>query len=168
MDIPDNLIELWKSFKQVTVNASIDDLGERNYYIRYPTKWEETISSIEKLNRLTNVEWHVTQTVSIFNVFTLDEFSKWLNNTYNKTPHHNYVLYPDYLSLAVLPDNIKEELKTHYSDKLPEYQRNDLLAKLNVEHQPNLLAKAKEFIIAVDNARNISYNDYIPKIAKFI
>ena len=67
-----------------------------------------------------------------------------------------------------MPDNIKEELKTHYSDKLPEYQRNDLLAKLNVEHQPNLLAKAKEFIIAVDNARNISYNDYIPKIAKFI
>jgi organic radical activating enzyme len=30
MDIPDRLIELWKEFKQVTVNASIDDLGERN------------------------------------------------------------------------------------------------------------------------------------------
>jgi hypothetical protein len=168
MDIPDNLIELWKEFKKVTVNASIDDLYERNYYIRYPTKWQETVASIDKLNQLANVNWHVTQTVSIFNIYNLHEFSTWLKNTYNKDPHHNYVLYPDYLSLAVLPDNIKDELKTHYSDKLPEYQRNDLFAKLNVEFQPELLVKAKDFIIAVDNARNLSYNDYIPELEKFL
>ena len=107
MDIPDNLIELWKEFKQVTVNASIDDLYERNYYIRYPTKWEETVASIDKLNQLPNVNWHVTQTVSLFNVYNLHEFSTWLKDNYNKDPHHNYVLYPDYLSLAVLPDDIK-------------------------------------------------------------
>jgi hypothetical protein len=168
MDIPDNLIELWKEFKKVTVNASIDDLYERNYYIRYPTKWQETVASIDKLNQLANVNWHVTQTVSIFNIYNLHEFSTWLKNTYNKDSHHNYVLYPDYLSLAVLPDNIKDELKIHYSDKLPEYQRNDLFAKLNVEFQPELLVKAKDFIIAVDNARNLSYNDYIPELEKFL
>jgi len=168
MDIPDNLIELWKGFKQVTVNASIDDLYERNYYIRYPTKWEETVASIDKLNQLPNVNWHVTQTVSLFNVYNLHEFSTWLKDNYNKDPHHNYVLYPDYLSLAVLPDNIKDELRTHYSDKLPEHQRNDLFAKLNVEYKPELLVKAKDFIVAVDNARNLCYNDYIPELARFL
>lgn len=168
MDIPNNLIELWKEFKKVTVNASIDDLYERNYYIRYPTKWQETIASIDKLNQLPNVNWHVTQTVSIFNVYNLHEFSTWLKDNYSRDPHHNYVLYPDYLSLAVLPDNIKDELRTYYSDKLPEYQRNDLFAKLNVEFQPELLVKARDFIIAVDNARNISYNDYIPELKKFL
>ena len=168
MDIPNNLIELWKDFKQVTVNASIDDLGDRNYYIRYPTKWEETVASIEKLTKLPNVNWHVTQTVSIFNIYTLTEFSEWLMKTYNKTPHHNYVLYPDYLSLASLPDSIKDELRTHYADKLPEHQRHDLFAKLNVDFQPELLAKAKEFIIAVDNARNLDYNNYIPELKKII
>ena len=168
MDIPNNLIELWKDFKQVTVNASIDDLGERNYYIRYPTKWEETIASIDKLTELPNVQWHVTQTVSIFNIYTLNEFGEWLQNTYNKTPHHNYVLYPDYLSLASLPDSVKDELKTHYINKLPEHQRNDLFAKLNVDHDPALLVKARDFIIAVDNARNLCYNDYIPELKKFL
>ena len=168
MDIPDSLIELWKSFKQVTVNASVDDLNERNYYIRYPTKWEETIYSIEKLNKLSNVQWHVTQTVSIFNVFTLHKFGEWLMQTYSKTPHHNYVLYPEYLSLATLPESVKEKLREQYLDKLPEYQRKDLLAKLQVTHQPDLLIKAREFIHAVDQVRGLTYMDFTPELNMFI
>lgn len=168
MDIPDNLIELWKSFKQVTVNASIDDYAERNYYIRYPTKWEETLASIDKLNDVPNVYWHVTQTVSIFNVFNLDELSDWLYTNYEKRPYHNYVLYPDYLSFAVIPEHIKDELRNMYGNSLPEEQRNDLLAKLNIDFDPELLEKAKQFINSIDKVRNLSYNDYLPEISKFI
>lgn len=171
MDIPDNLIELWTHFKKVTVNASIDDLGERNYYIRYPTKWEETIASIEKLNKVPNVDWHVTQTVSILNIFYLGEFSQWLQKTYNKVPYHNYVLYPDYLSLASLPPEYKQKVINHYNDpsnKLVEHQFNDLVAKLDVEFNPELLQKAKEFILAVDKARDLNYNDYIPELKEIL
>ena len=167
MDIPDRLIELWKDFKQVTVNASIDDMGERNYYIRYPTHWDETIASIEKLNTLPNVQWHVTQTVSILNIYNLGEFGQWLQKTYNKTPHHNYVLYPDYLGMAALPMEYKQELIEHYQrwNLLPEHQFNDLVAKLQVDFQPDLLKKAKEFILAIDDARGLSYKNYIPELA---
>ena len=62
---------------EIDVNASIDDLGSRNYYIRYPTQWEETVASIEKLTKLTNLNWQVTQTVSILNIHTLAEFGYW-------------------------------------------------------------------------------------------
>jgi hypothetical protein len=164
MDIPDRLIELWKEFKQVTINASIDDLGHRNYYIRYPTQWEETVASIEKLTKLPNLNWHVTQTVSILNIYHLAEFGNWLETNYNKTPHHNYVLYPDYLSIAALPDFYKEELRSHYATRLHEWQRKDLLNKLHEQYQPDLLQKAKEFIIAVDKARGLDYKDYIPEL----
>ena len=168
MDIPDRLIELWKSFKKVTVNASIDDLESRNYYIRYPTQWEETLSSIAKLNDVLNVNWHVTQTVSMLNVHTLDAFGDWLQKTYNKTPHHNYVLYPDYLSLATLPESYKEKLRNYYIDKLSDHQRIDLFAKLQVAYQPILLSKAKEFILAVDKVRGLNYVDYIPELKEIL
>jgi len=164
MDIPDRLIELWKEFKQVTINASIDDLGHRNYYIRYPTQWEETIASIEKLTKLPNLNWHVTQTVSILNIYHLAEFGNWLETNYNKTPHHNYVMYPDYLSIAALPDFYKEELRSHYASRLHEWQRRDLLNKLHEPYQPDLLQKAKEFILAVDKARGLDYKNYIPEL----
>lgn len=164
MDIPDNLVDLWKYFKKVTVNASIDDYADRNFYIRYPTKWEETVTSIEKLQRAPNIEWHVTQTVSILNVYNLNELNRWLNKNYNKTPYHNYVLYPDYLSLASLPDFAKEELRSMYADKLPDYQRRDLFAKLNVNYDAELNKKAKEFLDAVDKARNLNYKDFLPEL----
>jgi hypothetical protein len=168
MDIPDRLIELWKEFKQVTVNASIDDLGNRNYYIRYPTQWEETVASIEKLTKLSNLNWHVTQTVSILNIHTLAEFGYWFETKYNKTPHHNYVMYPDYLSIAALPDFYKEELRSHYASRLHDWQRKDLLNKLHEPYQPALLKKAKEFIIAVDKARGLDYNNYIPELKEIL
>jgi uncharacterized Fe-S cluster-containing radical SAM superfamily protein len=168
MDIPDNLIELWKSFKQVTVNASIDDYDTRNYYIRYPTQWDETVTSIEKLNKVSNVYWHVTQTVSILNILTLDKLSTWLETNYGKTPHHNFVLYPEYLSLAALPESYKNKIREYYNDKLNEHQRNELHAKLNIEFNPDLLQRAGEFIKAVDKARNLDYKNYIPELSEIL
>jgi MoaA/NifB/PqqE/SkfB family radical SAM enzyme len=168
MDIPDNLIELWKSFMKVTVNASIDDYDIRNYYIRYPTQWDETVTSIEKLNKVDNVYWHVTQTVSILNILNLDVLNTWLETNYNKIPHHNYVLYPDYLSLAALPESYKDKIRDYYKDKLHEWQRNELYAKLMIEHDPKLLTKASQFINAVDKARTLSYKDYIPELGEIL
>lgn len=168
MDIPDNLVELWKSFKKVTVNASIDDFNERNYYIRYPTQWNETVTSIEKLNKVSNVYWHVTQTVSILNILTLDMLGNWLETNYGKVPHHNYVLYPDYLSLAALPESYKIKVKEYYTDKLSEHQRNELYAKLQIDYDPTLLKKASEFINAVDKARNLNYINYIPELGEIL
>jgi len=162
MDIPDILIDLWQNFKQVTVNCSIDDLSERNFYIRWPTKWSDTIGSIEKLQRVSTVQWHVTQTVSILNVDNLHNFSSWLENTYSKSPHHNYVLYPDYLSLAALPNDYKSKLKNLYKDKLNPHQRTELFAKLDMPHDFALTIKAKEFITALDKSRRLDYRDYIP------
>jgi len=166
MDIPDNLIELWKPFKKVTVNASIDDLYDRNFYIRYPTKWDETIDSIEKLNRVYNVYWHVTQTVSMLNIDNLANFGNWLQNDYGKVPHHNYVLYPEYLSLASLPEWYKEELREFYKDKLDDHQRNELYAKLTIPYNENLNIRAREFITAVDRARSLNYKDYLPHLGR--
>jgi len=168
MDIPDNLIELWKSFMKVTVNASIDDYDARNYYIRYPTQWNETVTSIEKLNKVDNVYWHVTQTVSLLNILSLNTLNTWLETNYKKIPHHNYVLYPDYLSLSALPEVYKQKVKDYYSDKLHEWQRNELYAKLQVEHDPKLLTKASQFINAVDKARSLSYKDYIPELGEIL
>ena len=168
MDIPDNLIDLWKSFMKVTVNASIDDYDIRNYYIRYPTQWDETVTSIEKLNKVDNVYWHVTQTVSLLNILSLDTLNTWLETNYNKIPHHNYVLYPDYLSLAALPESYKQKVRDYYSDKLHEWQRNELYAKLQIEHDPNLLTKASQFINSVDRARNLNYKDYIPELGEIL
>jgi organic radical activating enzyme len=164
MDVPDSLIELWKHFKKVTINASIDDVGDRNYYIRYPTKWEQTLVSMNKLSTVPNVEWHVTQTVSILNIHNLSELWNFLQVNFNKIPYHNYVLYPEYMSLAAVPENVKDQLAQQYKDILPSMQYQELVAKLGIPYSEKANTQAREFINAVDKARNLNYKNYIPEL----
>lgn len=168
MDIPDRLTELWKHFKKVTVNCSVDDYGDRNFYIRWPSVWVDTVNSIKKLNDVPTVEWHVTQTVSIYNVFNLYKLDDWLKYSFGKGTAHNYVLYPDYLSLQAIPDTVKDELKSLYADKYDDYKRNELFAKLNMPWVPALTTKAKEFVTALDNSRELDYRKYVPELERIL
>lgn len=166
MDIPDRLVELWKGFKKVTVNCSVDDVGDRNFYIRWPSKWEDTIASIAKLNTVPNVYWHVTQTVSILNIANLAPLDDWLMTTYGKRPSHNFVLYPDYLSLSAIPATIKDDLKALYAGKFDDQTRADLFAKIDILHDPACTIKARDFIMTLDQSRKLNYQDYIPELTR--
>jgi SAM-dependent methyltransferase len=118
------------------------------------------------LNSIPNVEWHVTQTISILNIATMDHLGFWLNREYGKTPHHNYVLYPDYLSLAALTPAYKDWLKDEFSKKLNAQQYRDLVAKLEIQYDPELTVKAHQFITEVDASRGLDYRQYLPNLAR--
>ena len=66
----DKVIDLWRKFDNVKVSCSIDDLGDRNYYIRYPSDWDTVIKNFKRLKE-ENFELDVTQTVSWMNYSTL-------------------------------------------------------------------------------------------------
>lgn len=169
MNIPDQLTTLWKQFKRVTVNCSIDDVNKRNFYIRWPSEWKDTVESILKLNSIPTVEWKVIQTVSIFNVFTLDKLDNWLYSNFGKYPAFNFVLYPEHLSFSVIPDDVKQELKAYYVDKLNQYQRAELFAKLDSAiYNEELNKRATEYVIALDRSRGLSFLDYVPNLGKII
>lgn len=168
MDIPDRLADLWKEFKRVSVNCSIDDYAERNFYIRWPSKWEDTVKSLKKLDTIRTVDWHVTQTVSIYNIHNLDKLDDWLRYHFDKNTTHNYVLYPDYLSLSAIPDKVKEYLKFKYEYKFSDEKRNELFAKLDIPWQPELTTKAREFVLALDKSRDLDFRKYLPELEKII
>ena len=41
-NLPDKTFDIWKQFGKIQVSASIDDLAERNYYIRHPSDWGDS------------------------------------------------------------------------------------------------------------------------------
>lgn len=168
MDIPDRLADLWQHFKRVTVNCSVDDYGARNFYIRWPSNWVDTVNSIKKLDTIHTVDWHVTQTVSIFNVFNLDKLDDWLRYSFDKNTTHNFVLYPDYFSLQAVPDHLKAQLKSKYEYKFDDNKRNELFAKLDMPWNPELTVRAKEFITSLDISRGLNYQEYVPELGKIL
>jgi len=121
-DIPEKLLNLWQHFKEVTFNFSIDAYGEKNDYIRYPSKWANIENNLYKLdNTLDNVRVNIAAAVQLFNVAYLDELATWkMDQNFTKINllpfgggiiSTHLVYFPSYLNIRVLPTQLKDFAK---------------------------------------------------------
>ena len=76
----DDLVELWSKFKEVQIRLSIDDIEERNEYIRYPSKWSDILKFIEFVENtsLNNIEATFMPTVQVTNIYYIPDFIEWI------------------------------------------------------------------------------------------
>jgi len=121
-----NLIELWKNFKEVTVNVSLDGVEDKFNYIRHGVDWEIVKANILQLKQsagqFSHMQYNFITTVSIFNILNISETHRylWENNLMNDINDINIdlVMYPIYFAfINVLPKNLKlvaiERLNNH-------------------------------------------------------
>jgi organic radical activating enzyme len=109
-NIPPKTFEVWNHFKNIRVSCSIDDLDKRNFYLRYPTKWDSVLNNIKLLMDNKNLDVSVCQTISFLNVFYIDEFYDFFTNKLGLHIHQNYVYDPNFLSPWILPTIIKKNI----------------------------------------------------------
>ena len=138
-ELPANLFRLWNEFKAVKFNFSIDAVGLKNNYIRYPSDWN---SIVENLHILDTTPDHVTvniaAAVQLLNILYLPELAEWkLSKNFRKInvyPHGggmigtHLVYFPSYLNIRVLPKELK------------------LLAKSRIEKFLNCQSSNSEFV----------------------
>lgn len=125
--LDEETLELWKSFKKVKFAVSIDDVGDRNHYIRYPTDWDILEKNMHILdNTPSNVHVSIATAIQVLNIKTLPELAKWkINQKFKKVNLENvyedveagggivnmHLLYiPTFLSLRILPEQDKQEV----------------------------------------------------------
>jgi MoaA/NifB/PqqE/SkfB family radical SAM enzyme len=118
LELPEKLFELWQHFKQVKFNFSIDALAERNDYIRYPSKWNDVVANLERLDDTpSNIDVNIACAVQALNVLTLPDLVHWkLTKNFKKINQAPYgagligthlVYLPSYLNVRVLPQHLK-------------------------------------------------------------
>ena len=121
LELPEKLFELWTHFKQVKFNFSIDAVGERNDYIRYPSKWEDVVANIKRLDDTPdNVVVNIACAVQLLNVLYIPELVHWKESMnfkkINKAPYGagligtHLVYLPSYLNVRVLPKHLKAKV----------------------------------------------------------
>jgi len=132
----DDLFELWKEFKLVRFHYSVDDIGSRNEYIRYPSKWERTEEVFHILDNDTsdNVEVTVACAVSALNIYYIPDFLKWkLTQNFKKINmwpfgaggiNYHFVYHPAHLNVKVLPAWFKDEVERKYEEFIPWWEEN--------------------------------------------
>ena len=117
--LPEKLISLWKNFKVVKINASIDGVGALNDYIRYPAKWDVIHNNLKKLFELKNqglpLEVGVHITVQMYNILRLHESVAFFKDNFDCESYLNILNHPHCLNIRTLPDFLKEKVASHLS-----------------------------------------------------
>ncbi len=117
--IPKRLETIWNEFEKVVVSASIDDVGDRNNFIRYPSRWDKVEANFKKLSEM-NVDLILLQTVSVYNFLTIEELYLHFRKEYKEYKHSlNYVSDPYFLSPMTLPPEVRRKKIKELFGKMP-------------------------------------------------
>jgi hypothetical protein len=163
--LPDKFIEIWKKFNKVRIHISIDDLEERNDYIRYGGKWDDVIQNFNKILQYKDIfNLEVCQTVSAYNVYNIDNFKKFtLDN--DVVISHNYVHYPSFQHVSLIPEEMKNQILSNI-----QYMREDEVERLKIElfKDNNKENDFIDFVKILDKTRNLKITDYLPEWVPYI
>ena len=149
--ITPKVIDLWKQFKKVQLNVSIDDLGKRNDYIRYPSNFNIIEANLDLLNG-NFFDIKIIQTVSVLNVFNLGTFYEYFTEKGFRI-EHNYVYWPEYLHVSLFKGEVP-------LDKLPEDKAKRLVNELSKDYSifyDDFVA----YIKSIDYIRGLDIQDYL-------
>lgn len=161
---PDNKWwDLWTHFKEIEIQLSIDGVGPRNEYIRFPSVWEHIETNVQRYlsaNR-DNLKLSVSHTVSAYNIFYLDEFISWCYSVGLPKPWLGRVDKPAHMRPTVWPNKkfiVEHLLKSQH----PEVKNwIELLTTYNdQEHFDIFKAKAIEH----DKYRGTDFNKVFPEL----
>lgn len=163
--IPAEAFALWRHFRKVVIKASIDDLAERNHYIRHPTEWALVERTLEQLRAAGGVELFVLQTVSAMNFYYLDEFYSWADERQLQVAH-NLVTDPSYLGPLALPLSVRRRALDKLRAGLPESYWRPLISLYQDGDHPQLWQHFVEFTRALDPLRDESFSATFPALCE--
>lgn len=84
--LPDSVcINQWKKFRLVYVEISLDGIGDRFNYLRWPLQWKKIEKNLQELKQIVpvNVLFRINHTVNPFNVFYYKELEQWVQQNFS-------------------------------------------------------------------------------------
>jgi sulfatase maturation enzyme AslB (radical SAM superfamily) len=156
--------DLWKKFRSVRINCSIDAVGQPLEYIRSGTQWQQIDHNIQVLKQFKNIQLTLTPVLSILNFWFLPDFVTYAAQ--QQLALSPIVLNgPDYLALDVIPDQLKPQA-LNILNKVESSFNPDLVTVLRSKIENNinqvLFSHTINHILFLDNHRNEKLFDLLP------
>lgn len=162
--------QLWQHFREIDLQLSIDGIGPRYEYIRFPANWHEVNQNIDQYlvkQSIDNVRLSVSHTVSAYNIFYLDEFVTWCYNKGLPRPWMGRVHNPAHMRPGVWPSTVKSELVAQLQNSQWDDVKlwAELLANTNDE---NYFDTFRTKLHQHDQYRKLSFSNTFPELATYI
>lgn len=145
------VFDYWKQFRSVSVGASLDDQGSRAEYIRKGTDWDVVVENRRKMLEICpEVDFYISPTLSIFNVWTLPDFHRtWVEQGLIRPQDLNVNCLQDPVEyrIDIAPQEYKKRIVDKYNQHIEWLKDKDQLNRATTGFQ-----SAINFINSNDNS----------------
>jgi len=165
-----DITAIWKQFKKVTINCSIDAAGKQINYIRSDSDWDTIKQNFDKLYEFSR-QWHefnmvLSPTMSILNIWFFADLIKFAHE-HQLTCHPIILQGPHTFALSVIPDSLTDlalaQLDQAESYKVVDHVVMSRMRKMIIDNDPSyLFDRTIKDILLIDNNRNERLFDMLP------
>ena len=117
-----NVLDIWPQFKDVSVGASLDAMGDRAELMRNGTIWADVERNREEmLKKCPNVDFYISPTVGVFNHEHVIDFHKdWIAKGFIRPQdlNMNMIQDPEHYRIDILPESIKKRVSIRYKEHI--------------------------------------------------
>lgn len=176
-----NVFDYWKKFKTVRVGVSVDCIGARAEYVRYGTNWKTVNNNFSLLNKILPDSTAINITTNVLTLGGLTETIAWAKQFNYKNEEHdllanNLVYNPEYLSIKILPQNIKDKIWKTLSSSLEDLKdkrsksaiETELFKEVDIDHLHKLRISFYKTVTKLDNIRKVNIKNACPELSNWI
>lgn len=163
-------LDRWMHFAEIDLQLSIDGIGHRYEYLRYPADWRTLENHAEQYLRLqqqqSNIKLSLAHAVSAFNIFYIEEFVTWCQQKGLPRPWMGKVHTAAWLRPSVWP----EPAKSAIVNKLQSSTIEDVQTWANLMQNTDdsdLFDQFKQFVQRHDQYRNLDFKNTFPDLAQY-
>ena len=162
--IDSEYFSLIRQFNLVKLHISLDAVGYRFNYLRWPADWQEVVDNIQQLkqNLPVNVMFLIEETVSIFNLYYQKELEYWVKKNFTVNRLGDPVVHTRHMAEG--PFGLHNLSREYIMALEPNAQK---LIATNFKESPGGIDKMLQEIQKIDNLRNQSWQQVLPEVAEF-
>jgi organic radical activating enzyme len=158
--------EILEKFNLVKIFISIDGIGEKFNYLRWPGDWNQMTDNIMQLREKlpVNVMFMITQTLSNFSLFYADEVTSWVKTNFSANRLGDAVEHSQQLAMHNLLgiDAITEEYVQAIKDK-----NTRQMLPYDWKEDPDKIKKMLNETAKHDKIRGNDWKKTFPEVAEF-
>ncbi len=158
---------LWKNFRAVDIQLSIDGVGKKFEYLRYPAEWNSVLENIKRYqDRNEKIQISVSHTLSWLNLVDLDNFIRWCREIGLPDPYIGVVSTPTFLDIRCLPISVKTKIKQFLANsRYPGVHK--ILSYMETENLSEQFDQGLDWVNSLDQIRKTDFTSTFPEIQQF-
>ena len=167
----DEILRLFKNYKGVDIQLSLDGIKAQLDYNRWPAKWDELYPNIKQyqdlIRQADNMMLTVSHTISAFTIYYVEEFVLWCLREKLPFPYFNQLLFSPHNRASVFPERTKVLIrKKLMSSKSPQIRK--LVSWLDYNDDSEHFEKFKEQILIYDQIRKQKFDEVFPELRSIL